>query len=250
MVQSVERGEPVRVTAKLLSIFGREALGRVLIIGISPLGWFNSSPRMWGSQKPDQGPRVPVLLIPGYGTNWSALWFLCQFLGHRGWTWLWPTNHAGRAHSLAFQGEALSRKILDLKRKTGAPRVDIVAFSMGGLIAAWYLRHQDGAEHVRRLVTVGTPWRGTKMAVFARNQSGQDLIYGSHMLDDLTPPPVPTICIWSPDDPVVIPATSAAPEGIPEVCIDGAGHLDMMLSARVFRAVQAALSHPVAGNAS
>ena len=238
------------ITLKLLSIFGREALGRVLIIGISPMGWFSSSPKKWGEALPEQAPRVPVLLVPGYGTNWSALWFLCQFLGHRGWTWLWPANHAGRAHSLSAQGEHLGRQIAELKRKTGSPRVDIVGFSMGGLIAAWYLRHQDGAEHVRRLVTVGTPWHGTKLAVFARKKSGQDLIYGSHILDGLAPPPVPTICIWSPDDPVVIPASSAAPEGVPEVCIEGAGHLDMMLSARVFRAVQAALSHPLSGNAT
>ena len=119
VVQSVERGTPVRITPKLLSIFGREALGRVLIIGISPLGWINSSPKKWGEPLPEQAPRVPVLLLPGYGTNWSALWFLCQFLGHRGWTWLWPANHAGRAHSLTAQGEHLGRQIAELKKQLG-----------------------------------------------------------------------------------------------------------------------------------
>ena len=65
--------------------------------------------------------------------------------------------------------------------------------------------------------------------------------FGSHALDGLWPPPVPTTCIHSPDDPVVVPASSAAPAGGELVAVESGGHLDLLLSARVYRAVQVAL---------
>jgi pimeloyl-ACP methyl ester carboxylesterase len=40
-------------------------------------------------------------------------------------------------------------------------RVDVVAHSMGGLVARWYVEHGGGAAHVDRLVTCGTPHRGS-----------------------------------------------------------------------------------------
>lgn len=40
-------------------------------------------------------------------------------------------------------------------------QVDMVAHSMGGLIARTYIMEGRGAERVHRLITAGTPWRGS-----------------------------------------------------------------------------------------
>ena len=244
-ILAADRGTPVSLSARVLSVYVREALARCLIILISPLGWTNPEPSMWhvGAENTR---RTPVLLLPGFRTNRSCLAPLSLFLANRGWTWLWAINLSGRDRSLAEQAGDLAVQVEKLRRRTGSAKIDIVAFSMGGLVAAWYLRHLDGADGVRRLVTIGTPWQGTRLAVFSRAASARDILYGAHLLDALSPPPTPTICIWSPDDPMVVPSSSGvAEQGAQSVRIEAAGHIDMLVSARVYRAVQAALSHPI-----
>jgi len=41
----------------------------------------------------------------------------------------------------------------------------LVCHSMGGLVARWYLQMLGGAEVTRKLITIGTPWRGSTEAV-------------------------------------------------------------------------------------
>jgi triacylglycerol esterase/lipase EstA (alpha/beta hydrolase family) len=244
VAQAVDRGEHVRITRSLLSLYTREALARVFVLLMAPFGHADRAPVRWGP--PTAEPQVPVLLIPGYGTNRSALWFLCQYLASHGWTWIWPVNHARRFRPLEEHAALLAEQVQQLKSISGAPKVDLIGFSMGGLIAGWYLARLGGDVHVRRLVTIGAPWRGTRLGVFSRTRLGREMLWGSHSLDELVPPPVPTVCIWSPDDPIVVPARSAAAEGAQQVCVDLAGHLEMLFSGRVFRAVRSALSaeHP------
>jgi pimeloyl-ACP methyl ester carboxylesterase len=58
----------------------------------------------------------------------------------------------------------LADRLAALIDKTQRDRVDIVAHSMGGLLAAYYIS-QHGGGRVRRLVTLGTPYLGTPGAV-------------------------------------------------------------------------------------
>jgi hypothetical protein len=43
-------------------------------------------------------------------------------------------------------------------------RLVFVCHSMGGLLARWYAEREGGAEHIRQLITIGTPHRGSAMA--------------------------------------------------------------------------------------
>ncbi len=250
-VQAAELGQPVHVEARTMSLVVREGAARALLRLLGPLGWGQPlPPRAAASVKEKRLP--PVLVLPGATWGRASLMFLRRFLISRGWRWVWTLNRASRDAPLATEAEQLARRVRELKQASGAAQIDIVGFSAGGLIAAWYLRHHPEArDSVRRLVTLAAPWRGTRMAVFGRQQAARELIFGSHLLDDLWPPPVPTVCIWSADDPLVVPAASAAPEGASEtVCIEAAGHVELLVSARAFRAVQAALEHPLAEPAS
>ena len=106
---------------------------------------------------------------------------------------------------------------------------------------------------MRRLVTLATPWQGTKLAVFGRSLSLREVRHRAPVLDRLFPEDTPTVCIWSPDDPVVVPAGSALPpdgHGT-RVAIEAAGHVELLVSARAFRAVLASLEQPMsAGGAA
>jgi pimeloyl-ACP methyl ester carboxylesterase len=54
-------------------------------------------------------------------------------------------------------------------RDQGGPyadaQVSFVCHSMGGLIARWYIEHCGGAETTRKLITLGTPYRGAAKAL-------------------------------------------------------------------------------------
>ncbi|KKR44438.1 MAG: PGAP1 family protein [Candidatus Moranbacteria bacterium GW2011_GWC1_45_18] len=54
----------------------------------------------------------------------------------------------------------LKDKIQEIKNQTGFPKVDIVAHSMGGLLARQYIESDDYQDDVRQLITVATPHLG------------------------------------------------------------------------------------------
>jgi triacylglycerol esterase/lipase EstA (alpha/beta hydrolase family) len=252
-VQAADRGEPFRLDTRTLSLLVREGIARAALWTLGLVAWFRSGSHVLRRQAdgapPLAGPgaarSAPVLLVPGLSLNQASLWGLRTFLVRRGFRWVHAIDRAAKDGTLAAEAEALARQVLAAKTTAGADKLDLVGFGVGGLVVAWYLKHH-GAEHVRRVVTIGTPWRGTKMSVFARGAAAEELRYGGHALDGLAPLPVPTVCVWSPDDPVVVPASSAVPEsGADAVRVDDGGHVDLLMSARVYRAVQAALERPI-----
>lgn len=239
VVLGVERGERVEFDARLLALVVRESVARSLFWLMRPLGVITHSPVgvpvTTGVELP------PVLLVSGSSVNRGALAFLRAFLTSRDIAWVWAVDPQQHRSGLVAAAESLGASIDLLLAESGRETVDLVGYGSGGLVAAWYARHLDTAGRVRRVVTIGTPWRGTKLAVFRRGRLAEETSWGAHLLDDLVPP-VPTTSIWSADDPTVIPSESAVPDGVLAVEIDGAGHADMLVSARVFRAVRAALS--------
>lgn len=241
VVLTAERGIPAKITAVSVARWVREGVARSFFWLLTPLG----APR--GGVR---GGDTPVLLVVDYRTSRASARFLRTFLRRRGHGTVWVAGHRSADATLAELAEDLGGTVAELCEATGAERVDIVAHGMGGLVAAWYVRHLEGAPRVRRLVTLGTPWRGTRLAIFGRGSTILELYPGAPMLDGLTPLPVSTVCIWSPSDPFVVPSSSAITPDAESVRLDGSGHAELLLSAHAFRAVQAALSHPhVAGAA-
>jgi triacylglycerol esterase/lipase EstA (alpha/beta hydrolase family) len=51
-----------------------------------------------------------------------------------------------------------------VRAQAGAPKVDLVGHSQGGLVARQYVRHEDGASEVDSLVSLGSPHYGTAVA--------------------------------------------------------------------------------------
>lgn len=236
MVLRAERGEHAPFDSESLALLIRETAARALHTLLKPTGWRDAQPErtLWGQ-------RTPVVLVPGIRRNRASMRFLKTFLQQRGFG-VHSLNHHHSERGLAELAADLALEVESVCRAAGADKVDLVGHSYGGVVAAWYLKHLGGEKRVRRLVSVGTPFAGTKMAVFGRRRANVELLPNSPLLQDLTPLPVHTVCIWSPDDPVVIPSRGAVATGSESVRIEAGGHADLLLSSRVFRAVQAALS--------
>ena len=61
---------------------------------------------------------------------------------------------------IALTASSLDTKINQIKSQTGSAKVDVVAHSMGGLVARNYIADATRAQNVRKLFTLGTPHLG------------------------------------------------------------------------------------------
>ena len=243
-IGAVDRGLPVRLGRVALSRWFRE-WGVTVLAGLSlPFGAWQPDPK----RTPESDlSRVPVLLLPGYGMNRACLFPLVFYLRERGWSYLWGVNNRPHAPSIATYAARLGEHVQHLKRESGAPAVDLVCHSAGGIIAAYYLSQLGGAAHVRRLITLGTPWRGTRLAIFGQRPLAGELMVGSRLLERVQRPPVPTTAIWTRTDGMLIPNSSGHAPGMRAIEVDGVEHLSMLYSGRIFQLVRDLLSAPDPG---
>lgn len=251
MVLHAERGAPMRVDARLVSLAIREAIALTLSWLVRPLGWANRPPAINGALDGAARP-LPVLLVAAPHANRASMFALSIFLKQRGFSWVWPVSLAGSDRPLADQAAVVDAAVRRLRDASGAPSIDIVAHGAGGLAAAWAVRHLDAASAVRQIVCLGTPWRGTKTAVFRVGAYAEDVCFESSLLDGLLPCGAPIVSIYSPDDASVVPTASASPDvtSVHPVQLEGAGHWELLMSARAFRAVLSALLTPSAPSAA
>lgn len=122
--------------------------------------------------------RHPVLLIPGILGSWekNGTWVLDP-LAHtydnlvdtlkvngfrQEWElftlpYNWEQSNVVTAHELAL-------KLAKIKEVCSCSKVDIVAHSMGGLVAMQYITSAEYAQDVGQLITLGTPFAGSPKA--------------------------------------------------------------------------------------
>lgn len=145
--------------------------------------------------------------------------------------------------------EAIARRLkalLDTEVQGG--RIDLVAHSMGGLVARTYLQMLGGARRVDRLVTLGTPHHGSHAATFIPTRLVRQLLPESAFVRRLNAQPAPesvrTLSIVAGRDLLVQPVeSSACPFG--EVRrFDELGHVELLFRPEVLGTVQAFLGGP------
>lgn len=115
-----------------------------------------------GMQLAPQARGLPVLLIHGYGCN-SGYWRpLSAHLHAAGISHYGIDLEPPGADIDAFAPQ-VEAAVQALCAATGSTQLIIVAHSMGGLVARAWLR-QYGSARVARVITLGTPHRGTALA--------------------------------------------------------------------------------------
>jgi len=140
---------------------------------------------------------------------------------------------------------------------SGQNRCDLVGVSLGGLMALHYIRSMGGADRVRRLVAVGTPFHGTWSALpavmlfGAISPSAWECLPTSDFVEDLVRGPLPAgpeyFSIAGSCDPVA-PASRCVLEGATNTVVpllpQPFAHQALVLSPRVMEAIVGALGEP------
>jgi uncharacterized membrane protein YdjX (TVP38/TMEM64 family) len=115
--------------------------------------------------------RIPVVLLYGFFSSRRAMAVLERMLHHRGYDVI-SFNLGGLLGtfftSSILEGAALvDEKIQRQVSRVGIKQVHIVAHSKGGLVALWWLTKMGGDRLCRKIVTLGTPFAGSRLTYLA-----------------------------------------------------------------------------------
>ena len=200
-----------------------------------------------------RGPRSPVILVQGLACSREALGPLERRIGTRlGRPALRPCRGLG-FRDLRDTAFGLYEALERAPSTSPFERMDIVAHSMGGLVAAYLLKCLDQGRRVRRVVALGTPFAGVAGGSLGRlfgpfGTPLRQVARNSSLLRLLHELPVPSgsalISIRGQSDRIVPPEASGPP-GIPGhhgIDVPGCDHARLLLGARAFEAIARALS--------
>lgn len=178
--------------AFLLALEGRAPWEYAAMLAARP--WLRKLPR---------GDGHPVLVFPGLGANDFTTGPLRRFLDELGYVthpWAQGFNFGPRHDVLKRCNET----VRNLFAKHARP-VSLIGWSLGGLYAREMAK--ELAEHVRCVITLGTPFTGHPRATnawrFFELVSGQSTHDSTLMAQLRQPPPVPTTSIYSRSDGIV-----------------------------------------------
>ncbi|WP_239160136.1 esterase/lipase family protein [Virgisporangium ochraceum] len=176
-----------------------------------------------GAEPADQATPGAVLLVPGYGGNTRSLAQLAERIRATGRTATVVAPPGDGTGDLREQARNL-RDAVDRAKDDGAPSVDIVGYSAGGVVTWLFLEEYEGVASTRRVVTLGSPLHGAKLAAAGAAFGGaacpaacRQLAPGSDVLDDVDEAPVPWLSIWTENDETVQPPDSARFDGATNV---------------------------------
>jgi triacylglycerol lipase len=176
---------------------------------------------------PPQNRPGPVLLVPGYGGSTSSLDSLASQIQATGRT-ATVLNLPGTGTGSLVTDAALLNSAVKSAVANGAPSVDVIGYSAGGVVALIWARRYDGFDRARRIITLGSPFHGTSLAAAAQAflpgacpVACQQLTPGSTLLASLdvtSPAGLPHwLSLWTTDDQTVKPPDSARLAGALDV---------------------------------
>lgn len=111
-------------------------------------------------------PKYPIVLVHGMMAKdfrfWRAFRGIASVLEAHGAT-VYVTNQDG-VGAVATNAAQLKVEILDILKKEGCEKVNLIAHSKGGVDCRHMISHLDMADHVASLTTLSTPHHGSGLS--------------------------------------------------------------------------------------
>jgi len=104
--------------------------------------------------------RNPIILIHGLWNTSSIFSFITSKLDEQGMDYFAPTlNHSFGMTSIVELTNLMDQLILE---KYGLQQeIDVLGFSMGGVIGRYWINKFNGYKRTKRFITIGSPHNGT-----------------------------------------------------------------------------------------
>jgi pimeloyl-ACP methyl ester carboxylesterase len=196
----------------------------------------------------------PVVLVHGFlGTRGTMLPMTRRFQANGRVVF---SYHYGtfNTQSIRASSQALLRDLRKIVDELEVEEVDMVGFSMGGLIALHAVKFLQAHMYVRRLVTLGTPVDGTWVAVAgiaalgAISPSAWQLLPGSPFMEELRSAPMhPSVRvrqIHASNDAFVPRTTPLAEVPHEDYLILPGGHSSLVVAPHFYEAVAEFFDRP------
>ena len=187
---------------------------------------------------------TPILLLHGLFVNKASWFWFKSRLRRQGFSNV-VTMNLSSWHNEEVLTELVAKKVDEMRHKIGVNKVNIVGHSMGGMIARNYIQLRGGSDKVEKLVCLGTPHHGSKLAVFTLDPLGKLLIPDSDFLQKINRAPVPEDIsitnIYSDKDNMVLPNSSSRVPWGKDIPLKNMGHTALIYRKAAIAAAVTAL---------
>src|SRR4028119_537197 len=104
--------------------------------------------------------RNPVLLIHGITDTIAVFQGMASYLSAQGWS-VHSFNLIPNNGDLSL--DQLAAQVADYVAKTFDPKqaIDVIGFSMGGMVSRYYIQRLGGIDRVQRFISISAPNNGT-----------------------------------------------------------------------------------------
>ncbi|MEA5534209.1 esterase/lipase family protein [Crocosphaera sp. XPORK-15E] len=194
--------------------------------------------------------RNPVLLVHGLYNTVNKFNTMTNYLTNLGWSVhsfnLQPNNGDGHLDILAEQ----VNHYINNNFEPNQP-LDLIGFSMGGIITRYYLQRLGGIDRVHRYISISAPNNGTLTAYALSRPGIKQMRPNSQFLQDLNKDIHETLShlnitiIWTPYDLMIFPAHSSKINLGTEIKIPVFSHEWMVRDTRLLNILSQSLSQSV-----
>ncbi len=191
----------------------------------------------------------PVVLVHGINDTGAVFLKMVTSLRRQGLTVysldLTPNNGDAGLDELAQQLANFINNTFPLEQP-----LDIVGFSMGGIISRYYVQRLGGINRVQRFITIASPHHGTVMAYASQRYGCLQMRPDSLFLEDLNSDvlmlqQLDFTSVWTPYDLMIVPPSSSRLPVGKEVIVPALTHPWMLTDTRTIATVIEALAAEV-----
>ena len=222
------------------------ALAKEFAARVICFNWSQAFPQIAVGHDPCGAKRgMPILLVHGYLCN-SGLWMAVRRrFADAGLGPIYTLTLTPLFGAIDTLVPKLDARIEAICVETGAEKLLIVAHSMGGLVVRAYLaqvRTPASALRVAKLVTLGVPHHGTRLAKRGLGVNARQMRFHSEWLKRLVDKesaaterngPPATLSIYTLNDDIVYPPESSVLQWAENVPVSAVGHMGLVFSAAV-----------------
>ncbi|MBW1782234.1 MAG: alpha/beta fold hydrolase [Deltaproteobacteria bacterium] len=189
-------------------------LSSIISIGCYPLGLIRT---LWRPGPRPSASTSPVILIHGLYHNASAWICYRWWLKRAGYDRVYAFNYNSLTRDFQEISGQLDQWIMEISHSFPGDEIIMVGHSLGGLLAKAYAGRKEASRGpaVKAIVTLGSPYGGSKLVVLGIGRLARSLAYEGPLIRELNNIHIPSgvVCtaLRSPVDNMVLPAGSLKP---------------------------------------